>query len=206
MNTVTRNITHAPTNIRLDYQIIADIIKPNTKVLDLGCGGGELLTLLIEYKSIEGTGVEIDENAIYRCIEKGITVSQSNINSGMDDFSDKQFDYVILNESLQEVLNPQSVILEALRVGKRVIVGIPNFCHLRARLQIFFFGHVPVTKELPYEWYNTPNLRFLSLKDFKNFCKRSHITICEEHSLGLTKQIPFLQNLFAHFGIFVLKK
>ncbi len=191
---------------RLDYQVIADLVEPSSKVLDLGCGDGELLSLLISQKSCRGTGIEIDEKAIYSCIAKGLTVSHGDINSGLSEYADKRFDYVILNESLQQMLNPQKAILEALRVGKKVVVGIPNFCHIQARVQIFFRGQVPVTKELPYEWYDTPNLRFFSLKDFKKFCKVNGIKILKERAIDAKKEVPFLTNLFAHIGIFVLEK
>ncbi len=192
---------------RFDHQIIAGLIEPNSRVLDLGCGNGELLALLTKEKSIKGTGIEINEKAIYHCMEKGLTVSHADIDSGLVDYSNKRFDYVILNESLQEVLNPDKVIIEALRVGKEVIVGIPNFCHIRARWQIFLQGRVPVTKELPYQWYNTPNLRFLSLKDFHHFCQIKGITI--EKKIALSNHhriIHFKPNLFAHTGIYLLSK
>lgn len=191
---------------RLDHLIIADLIEPKSRVLDLGCGDGKLLSLLINQKGCRGTGIEIDEKAIYQCVAHGLTVSHSDINSGLSDYSDKRFDYVILNESLQQVMDPQKAIVEALRVGKKVIVGIPNFCHITARFQLFFKGRVPVTKELPYEWYNTPNLRFFSLKDFRAFCKVNGVKIKACKTLGLTNEIRFMPNLFAHIGIFVLEK
>ncbi|MCB9771921.1 MAG: methionine biosynthesis protein MetW [Candidatus Omnitrophica bacterium] len=191
---------------RLDYRVIVDLIEHGSKVLDLGCGDGELLSLLIRYKSCKGTGIEIDEKAIYACIAKGLTVSHGDIDSGLNEYADKRFDYVILNESLQQMLNPQTAILEALRVGKKVVVGIPNFCHIQARIQIFFRGRVPVTKELPYEWYDTPNLRFFSLKDFKIFCKANSIKICNERAIDTVKEVSTFPNLFAHIGIFVLEK
>lgn len=192
--------------IRLDYKVIIDLIEPNSRVLDLGCGDGELLSSLIKFKSCHGTGIEIDEKAVYQCIAKGLTVSHGDIDSGLNDYSDKRFDYIILNESLQQILHPQNAILEALRVGKKVIVGIPNFCHIFPRFQIFFQGQVPVTRELPYQWYNTPNLRFFSLKDFQAFCKINNITILKQKSLGAQNIVTFMPNLFAHIGIFLLKK
>ncbi len=195
-----------PSKPRLDHTIIAALIETNSRVLDLGCGNGDLLSLLIENKQCRGTGIEIDEKAIYQCMARGLTVSHGDINSGLSDYSDKRFDYVILNESLQQVIDPQKAILEALRVGKKVIVGIPNFCHLGARFQIFFRGQVPVTKELPYEWYNTPNLRFFSLKDFRIFCKDNAVTIKAHRALNLEGEVTFMPNLFAHIGIFVLMK
>ena len=194
------------TKIRRDYQAILDLIEPGAKVLDLGCGDGNLLSLLMKQKSCRCHGIEIDEKAIFKCMERGVTVSQGDIDSGLQDYSEKRFDYVILNESLQQVLNPERVILEALRVGERVIVGIPNFCTVSARIQVFFGGQVPVTKWLPYKWYNTPNLRFLSIKDFQIFCKEKNITIKKQINLAQEKEVSFFPNLFAHIGIFVLSK
>ena len=195
-----------PTTIRSDHRIIAELIEPNSKVLDLGCGDGTLLDLLINQKSCRATGIEIDEKAIYQCVANGLTVSHGDIDSGLADFSNKRFDYVILNESLQQVLNPRSVILESLRVGKKVIVGIPNFCHSLARFQIFFRGRVPVTKELPYQWYDTPNLRFLSLKDFRYFCRDNKIKILKETGIVGNKKVLFRPNLFFNIGIYLLEK
>ncbi|MCK5216100.1 MAG: methionine biosynthesis protein MetW [Candidatus Omnitrophica bacterium] len=182
------------------------MIKPQSRVLDLGCGDGELLYLLKDNKQCQGTGVEIDEKAIYECVEKGLTVLHEDIQSSLKDYSDKRFDYVILNESLQQVMNPRETILEALRVGKKVIVGIPNFCQIISRFQIFFFGRVPVTKELPYEWYNTPNVRFFSLKDFRQFCRMNNITIIKERGIGFNKEIAGFKNLLANFGIYLLEQ
>jgi methionine biosynthesis protein MetW len=192
--------------MRLDHQIIIGLIEPGSHVLDLGCGDGELLHLLAKEKQCKVSGIEIDEKEIYKCVERGVTVSHGDIDSGLDDYANKRFDYVILNESLQEILNPEKVIMEALRVGKQVIVGIPNFCHLSARLQIFFLGQVPVTKSLPYKWYNTPNLRFLSIKDFRQFCKERNITIVCERAVGQSGEVKIWRNMLANTSIFLIKK
>ncbi len=192
--------------LRLDHALILKMVEPRSKVLDLGCGDGTLLAELIHRKSCMGTGIEIDEEAIYKCMAKGLTVSHGDIDSGLADYSDRRFDYVILNESVQQVLHPQKVILESLRVGKNIIVGIPNFCHISARVQIFLRGRVPVTKELPFEWYNTPNLRFLGLKDFRSFCEVNNIQILQQRGLSANKEVKHFPNLFAKIGLFLLKK
>jgi len=192
--------------IRLDYQVILDLVTSDAKVLDLGCGDGELLQLLITRKSCKGTGIEIDEKAVYACMAKGLTISHEDINYALSAYTDGAFDYVIMNESLQQVLNPHKAIMEALRVGKNVIVGVPNFCHILGRLQIFFKGQVPVTKELPYQWYETPNIRFFSLKDFKAFCRKNHIHIKQARTLGLAREINVCPNLLAHYGIYLLER
>ncbi len=192
--------------MRVDHKYILKMIKPNSRVLDLGCGNGELLSLVMKHKNCRAAGIEIDEKAIYKCVERGVSVSHGDIDSGLADYSDKRFDYVILNESLQEVLDPEKVIAEALRVGKKAIVGIPNFCNLNARLQIFFLGRVPVTKGLPYKWYNTPNLRFLSIKDFRDFCAERSITIERECAIAGQKEIPFAHNLLSDIALFLIHK
>lgn len=192
--------------MRLDHQIILEMINEGAKVLDLGCGDGSLLALLKTEKQCHVSGIEINEQAIYESMAKGVSVSHGDIDTGLEDYSSKRFDFVILNESLQEVLYPKKVILEALRVGKNVIVGIPNFCHSRSRLQIFFGGRVPLTKGLPYEWYDTPNLRFLSLKDFRIFCKDHTITILKENAINGTKRVKAMRNLFATQGLYLLEK
>ena len=192
--------------MRIDHKFILEMIEPNSHVLDLGCGDGELLSLLMKHKQCRATGIEIDEKEIYKCLERGVTVSHGDIDTGLEDYGDQRFDYVILNESLQEILNSDKVIKEALRVGKRVIVGIPNFCNISARLQIFLWGQVPVTKGLPYKWYNTPNLRFLSIKDFRHFCAERKIVVERERAIGLNKEVFIKRNLFAYIALFLLRK
>lgn len=192
--------------LRLDHRVISTLVENGARVLDLGCGDGALLQLLIQEKNCRGVGIEIDEKQIYQCIEKGLTVSHADINDELSHYADKKFDYVILNESLQQVLDAEKTIEEALRVGKHVIVGVPNFCFWKARVQIFFRGRVPKTRCLPYEWYNTPNVRFFSLKDFRIFCRKKRITIKKAAALGLTQPVWIFPNMFASAGIFLLQR
>ena len=191
---------------RLDHKVIYGIIEPGSGVLDLGCGEGDLLYLLSKKKGIKAQGIELSEEAIYRCVEKGLSVFHGDIDSGLTEYPDKSFDYVILNQSMQEVRKVDLVINEALRVGRNVIVGFPNFAHWRARLRLLLKGKTPVTYSLPYRWYNTPNLHFLSISDFKEFCAEKGISIISEHYLGKVRPADFLPNLFAINAVFVITK
>lgn len=192
--------------MRLDHKIIYDIIEPESKVLDLGCGEGELLYELAKGKNIKAQGVEVNEEAIYKCVEKGLSVFHGNIEEGLKGYPDKCMDYVILNQSMQETRNVLFVIQEALRVGHKVIVGFPNFAYLAGRARLFFKGRVPITKSLPYRWYDTPNLHFLSLTDFVDFCSANGIRIVQKHFLAKTREVRILPNLFALNGIFLITK
>ena len=193
-------------SLRLDYKVIVDLIDHNSAVLDLGCGDCELLYLLVREKQVRGQGIEIDEQAIYKCVARGLSVFQQDIDTGLSEYADKSFDYVILNQSLQQVKKPEFVLREALRVGKKTIVGFPNFCHYSARFQIFFRGKVPVTPSLPYEWYDTPNLHFLSISDFIENCEKRKIKIEKSIFIGKNRIVRVFPNFFAEIGIFLLSK
>ena len=192
--------------IQLDHAVILDLVKPQSSVLDLGCGNGDLLYLLIKEKKARVQGIEIDDQAIYKCVAKGLNVFHGDVDTGLAEFRDKSFDYVILNQSMQQILHVDKVLTDALRVGKKVIVGFPNFAHYKSRLQMFFKGKAPVTESLPYQWYETPNLHFLSISDFKKYCRLKEINIERSVCIGQTKKIPFLPNLFAQTGIFLISK
>lgn len=190
--------------ISLDHKIIKDIIGSSSSVLDLGCGDGELLAVLVREKNVKAQGIEIDDKAIFDCVARGLSVFHDDIDSGLSDYEDKSFDFVILNQSFQQVKKPDAVLKEALRVGKKIIIGIPNFAHINARFQIFFRGRTPVTGALPYEWHDTPNLHFLSILDFMNYCKKRNMTIEEAYFIGSKRKIKLFPNLFAQTGIFVI--
>ncbi len=199
-------ISRPKEELRLDHKIIGDMVEGGSMVLDMGCGDGDLLEYLAEKKDVAGSGVEISEDAIYRCVEKGLSVSHGDIDSGLTEYPDKLFDYIIFNQTMQQVHKPKEAILEALRIGKKVIIGFPNFCYIRARFQIFFGGHVPITRSLPYSWYDTPNFHSLATKDFSMFCKREGITVEKSVFLSGNGIVKFLPNLFALNAIFQISK
>jgi methionine biosynthesis protein MetW len=192
--------------VRSDYRIILDWIKGGSSVLDLGCHEGELLSLIVREKNARAHGIEIDEQAIYKCVALGLSVSQQDIDNGLSEYGDRSFDYVILNQCLQQVKKPGEVLRESLRVGNEVVIGFPNFAHYRSRYQIFFRGKTPVTTSLPYQWYETPNLHFLSISDFYNYCQRQNIRIKRTAFVGNTRMIGILPNLLAQTGMFLISK
>lgn len=192
--------------MRLDYRVIADWVSPEASVLDLGCGDGELLSILVKEKHVHANGIEIDEQAIYKCVEKGLSVFHEDIEQGLSGYPDESFDYVIMVGSLQQVKSPDKVFKEALRVGKKLIVGFPNFLHFSSRLQMLFSGRVPVTPSLPYEWFNTPNLHFLTISDFRDYCRLRNLKIEASAFLSKDRRVGFLPNVFAEQGLFLLSK
>ena len=191
---------------RLDYQIIGKVVEDGSRVLDLGCGDGDLMFFLAKKKNAKVQGIELNENSIYKCVEKGLSVFHGDVDSGLRDYPDKSFDAVILNQSLQEVKGTEFVLNEALRVGRKVIVVFPNFAHFSARLKLFFLGRAPVIESLPFHWYDTPNKHFLSIKDFQNYCKEKNIKILEARYLGKEKFVNHFPNLFAYNAVFVIKR
>jgi len=196
--------------IRFDLQIIASWIKSGSRVLDLGCGKGDLLSFLKEYKDVEGVGIEFVESKVAKCIERGLSVLQGDINQEIVDYSDSFFDYVILSRTLQQVYEPEKLIIELMRVGKRGIVSFPSFSHWRIRSQLLLTGHAPVTKQLPYSWYDTPNIRVITLKDFRKFAQEVGFRIYREVAIntngntGKGKIIRFMPDLRSNYGIYLI--
>ena len=188
----------------LEYKAILEWVKRGASVLDLGCGDGELLAFLVREKSVQAQGIEINEQAIYQCVARGLSVFHEDIDHGLSDYSDQSFDYVILNQSFQQVKNADIVLAEALRVGREVIVGFPNFAHYLARFQIFFKGKTPVTPSLPYAWHDTPNLHFLSISDFIEYCQKRNIVIKKSFFLKENRTIKLYPNLLSEIGIFLI--
>ncbi len=191
--------------IKADHRIISSWITKESSILDLGCGDGELLSILVKDNQVRAQGIEISDQAIHRCVAAGLSVFQEDIDTGLAEYAEKSFNYVILNQTFQQVKKPDFVLNEALRVGEHVIVGFPNFCFITDRFQIFFKGRVPVTPSLPYEWYNTPNLHFFSIADFKQYCRKRGINIEKAAFVRQNKKVRFLPNLLGEIGLFLLK-
>lgn len=191
---------------KLDHKIIFDIVKKGSRVLDLGCGDGGLLYDLARVKKVKAEGIELNEENIYSCVEKGLSVYHRDIENGLKDYPDNAFDYVILNQIIQEIRNMEFLLNETLRVGKKVIIGFPNFAYIKARYDLFFKGLAPVTSSLPYQWYNSPNVHFGSLKDFKAYCVDKNMKILKAYYLGTKNIVKFLPNIFAVNGVFLVEK
>jgi homoserine O-acetyltransferase len=193
---------------RVDYELIDSLIEPGSMVLDVGCGDGELLSRLRADKGVVGEGIELEPDKVLRCVCKGLPVLQYDIERGLPTREDHSVDVVILSQTLQTLKDPRKVLLELLRVGKKVIVSFPNFAYWRCRLQLSVLGHAPVTKELPFSWYNSPNIHFFSLKDFDRFCRKTGVTI--ERRIPLIKNrlspVHFAPNLLAEQAIYVTRR
>jgi len=195
-----------------EFKVIADLVEKNTRVLDVGCADGILMEFLRINKNIDIRGLEISKNKVQKCIEKGLTVIEGNAEKDLKQFPDKSFDYVILSQTLQAFLNPEHVINELLRVGKKAIVTIPNFGYWKVRLQLLFKGTMPITKNLPDQWYNTPNLHMCTIKDFFNFCSKKNIQLYksialhEQKTSNINKVNLNLKNLSSELGIFLIEK
>lgn len=199
-------------SIRIDLQLMADMIEPDTRVLDVGCAEGELLDYLVNTKGIDARGIELSTDGVNSCVSAGLPVIQGDAETDLVDYPDQAFDYVILSRTLQAMKSPKDALNQLLRIGKRAIVSFPNFGHWRVRWQLFAKGRMPVNETLAYEWYDTPNIHFCTIKDFIVLCDELGITI--ERSIALDHQGNihrirsqlFAANLFGEQGVFLLSR
>ena len=198
--------------MKYEFQIITQLINKQSRVLDVGCGDGGLMQYLKENKNVDIRGLEISKNNVRKCISKGLTTIEGDAEKDLIQFPNKSFDYVILSQTLQAFLNPQLVINELLRVGKQAIVTIPNFGYWKIRLHLLLKGTMPITKTLPNEWYDTPNLHMCTIKDFVEFCKKNEFKLNKSLALNENKFSNIkvsnlnIKNLTSDLGIFVLEK
>jgi methionine biosynthesis protein MetW len=189
---------------RPDFKIIAEIIQPGTRVLDLGCGEGLLLAWLATNKKVLARGVEIEAQNVRKAIARGVSAYQGDIDEGLADYPDKAFDYVILSQTLQETRAPLKVLTEMLRVGRKAIISFPNFGHWSVRAAMVFSGQAPKTDLFPYDWYDSPNIHFLSINDFEDLCRKNGFPIERRYFLSGSMKVGWLPNLRAQTAVFLV--
>lgn len=198
--------------IRFDLRIIARAIPEGSRVLDLGCGNGDLLAWLAANKKVAGTGIELDKKKAAACIGRGLSVLQGDLNLEVDDYPDCSFDYVILSQTLQQVYEPARLLYSLARIGRRVIVSFPNFSHYSIRLQLLMRGVAPKNDQLPYSWYDTPNIRVITLRDFRRFASDvgynilQEIAVVNDPASNEGKIVRRFRDLRATYGIFIIEK
>ena len=212
LNPALQKAKRAPeARIRVDLQLIADMVEPNSRVLDVGCGDGALLDYLGHFKRVDGRGVELSQAGVNACVAQGLSVVQGDADTDLNQYPNDAFDYVILSQTLQATRDPRGALLHMLRIGRRGIVSFPNFGFWRVRRHLLFTGRMPVTETMPYGWYDTPNIHFCTVRDFKALCVELDIQI--ERALSLDghgrvrsdKGGPF-DNLLGEQGMFLLKR
>ena len=196
--------------MKKEFKVIAELLPSNVRVLDVGCGDGSLMTHLIEEKNIEARGLELKKENITKCIYKGLPVIEGNAETELHQFPDQSFDFVILSQTLQAFYNPEKVLQDLLRIGKSVIISIPNFGYWKVRASLLFFGKMPITKTLPNSWYNTPNLHMCTIKDLFHFSAEKNIKIKraiginEDKTSEIKKGNLEIKNFFSKLGIFLI--
>ncbi|WP_448871431.1 methionine biosynthesis protein MetW [Desulfobulbus propionicus] len=198
--------------VRFDLQVIASWIEPGSRVLDLGCGNGDLLDYLKHHKQVRGTGIEFSEEKVAHCIERGLTVLQGDFRKEVCGYPEGRFDVVVLSQTLQQIRDPKELLMDLLWIGKRVIVSFPNFAHWSSRVQLLFTGMAPINNQLPYEWYDTPNIRVISIHDFKRFLRLfgvrtvREVAINTHHHENKGNMVRYFKNLRATYGIMMLER
>jgi len=196
--------------MKKEFKVIADLLPKNVRVLDVGCGDGSLMSHLIKEKNIEARGLELKKENVTKCIYKGLPVIEGNAETELHQFPNQSFDFVILSQTLQAFYNPEKVLKDLLRIGKSVIISIPNFGYWKVRASLLFFGKMPVTKTLPDSWYNTPNLHMCTIKDLFHFCVEKNIEIKravginEDKTSEIKKSNLEIKNFFSKLGIFLI--
>ena len=197
--------------MKKEFKVIAQIIQEHKRVLDIGCGDGTLMEYLEKNQKNDVRGLEPKKDLVQQCISKGLSVIEGDAEKELVQFPKKSFDYVVLSQTLQAFLDPQEVLNQLLRIGKQTIISIPNFGYWRIRLHLLFKGTMPITKNIPYEWYNTPNLHMCSIQDFVNFCNNKNITIDKSMCLTnekiseITKNNIKYKNIFSQLGVFLIQ-
>lgn len=202
----------APTIHRVDHLLIAEMVAPNSRVLDVGCGDGELLQLLVDTRDVDGRGIEIARERVNACVARGLSVIQGNADVDLDDYPDDAFDYAILSLTIQATLRPKKVLENLLRIGRRAIVSFPNFGHWEVRSQLLLTGRMPRTSNLPDQWYDTPNAHLCTIKDFDDLAKAVNAKVERSvvfnwHGRQLSQRsLLSLQNLFGEKAVFLMRR
>ena len=207
----TRNGTGRPADIRIDLRLVADMVEPGSRLLDIGCGDGQLLYYLTHEKNVDGRGIELGMDGVHRCVKQGLSVIQGDAETDLKDYPSGAFDYVVLGQTLQAMREPRAVLEQLVRIGKHAIVSFPNFGYWRIRMQLLLQGRMPVTQRLGYQWWETPNIHFCTIADFVDLCRQCGVSIERTMILDRADRVVShkhgrLANLLGEQAVFLLKR